>query len=35
VVQALARTQGNQTAAAKLLGISRFQLRNRIEKFAL
>jgi two-component system response regulator AtoC len=35
VVQALARTQGNQSAAAKLLGISRFQLRNRIEKFGL
>lgn len=35
VVQALARTQGNQTAAARLLGISRFQLRNRIEKFGL
>jgi DNA-binding NtrC family response regulator len=35
VVQALTRTQGNQTAAAKLLGISRYQLRNRMEKFGL
>jgi two-component system response regulator AtoC len=35
VVQALARTNGNQTAASKLLGLSRFQLRNRIEKFGL
>jgi len=35
VVQALERTAGNQTAAAKLLGISRFALRNRIEKFGL
>ena len=35
VIQALERTGGNQTAAAKLLGISRYALRNRIEKFGL
>ncbi len=35
VVQALERTKGNQTAASKLLGLSRFALRNRIEKFGL
>jgi two-component system response regulator AtoC len=35
VVQALTRTQGNQTAAARLLGLSRFQLRNRVQKFGL
>jgi DNA-binding NtrC family response regulator len=35
VVQALRRTGGNQTAAAKLLGMSRYQLRYRIEKFHL
>jgi two-component system response regulator AtoC len=35
LVQALARTQGNQTAAAKLLNLSRFQLRNRIQKFGI
>lgn len=35
VVQALERTSGNQTAAARLLGISRYALRNRIEKFGL
>ncbi len=35
IVQALARTRGNQTAAAKMLGISRFQLRTRIEKFSI
>jgi len=35
VVQALERTSGNQTAAAKLLGISRYALRNRVEKFGL
>ncbi|MEZ4237480.1 MAG: sigma-54 dependent transcriptional regulator [Myxococcota bacterium] len=35
VVQALARTKGNRTAAARLLGISRFQLRTRIERYAL
>ena len=29
---ALARTHGNQTQAAKLLGISRFALRHRIDR---
>ena len=33
VEQALVRTAGNQTAAAKLLGISRDQMRYRVEKF--
>lgn len=32
VEQALARTHGNQTQAAKLLGISRFALRHRIDR---
>ncbi len=32
VEQALARTNGNQTHAAKLLGISRFALRHRMDK---
>jgi two-component system response regulator AtoC len=35
VKQALARASGNQTRAAKLLGISRDQIRYRIEKFQL
>ncbi len=35
VVQALERTSGNQTAAAKLLGLSRYALRNRVDKFGL
>ena len=35
VVQALARTGGNQTRAASLLGINRDQIRYRIEKFSL
>lgn len=35
VVQALDRTHGNQTAAAKLLGISRYALRNRMKKFGI
>jgi two-component system, NtrC family, response regulator AtoC len=35
LVQALARTGGNQSAAARLLGISRYQLRYRCEKFDL
>ena len=35
VVQALERTKGNQTQAAKLLGINRDQMRYRIEKFGL
>jgi transcriptional regulator with PAS, ATPase and Fis domain len=33
--QALARANGNQTQAAKLLGISRYALRYRMEKFEL
>jgi two-component system response regulator AtoC len=35
VVQALSRTSGNQSAAARLLGISRYALRHRMEKFGL
>jgi two-component system response regulator AtoC len=35
VAQALERTRGNQTRAAKLLGINRDQMRYRIEKFGL
>ncbi len=35
VRQAMARTAGNQSAAARLLGISRDQLRYRLEKFEL
>ncbi|MCG8556211.1 MAG: sigma-54 dependent transcriptional regulator [Proteobacteria bacterium] len=35
VVQALARTKGNQTRAAALLGLNRDQIRYRIEKFGL
>jgi transcriptional regulator with GAF, ATPase, and Fis domain len=35
VVQALARTRGNQTRAAKLLGMTRDQIRYRIRKFSL
>jgi len=35
VVQALARTDGNQTLAAGLLGISRFRLRNRMKRYGL
>ena len=35
VVQALARTGGNQTRAATLLGLNRDQIRYRIEKFSL
>lgn len=35
VVQALERTKGNQTQAAKLLGLNRDQIRYRIEKFGL
>jgi two-component system response regulator AtoC len=35
VTQAIGRTQGNQTAAAKLLGMSRYQLRYRLDKFGL
>jgi DNA-binding NtrC family response regulator len=35
VVQALARSGGNQTRAAALLGLNRDQIRYRIEKFGL
>jgi len=35
IEQALARTDGNQSAAARLLGISRYALRYRLEKFGL
>ena len=35
VRQALDRTEGNQTEAARLLDISRFALRNRMKKFGL
>ena len=35
IKHALHRTQGNQTEAARLLGISRFALRNRIRKYEL
>jgi DNA-binding NtrC family response regulator len=33
--QALSRTDGNQTSAARLLGLSRDELRYRMEKYAL
>ncbi len=35
VIQALSRTEGNQTRAAALLGINRDQIRYRIQKFDL
>jgi DNA-binding NtrC family response regulator len=35
VVQALERTRGNQTHAAKLLGLNRDQVRYRMSKFGL
>jgi transcriptional regulator with GAF, ATPase, and Fis domain len=35
VRQALERTRGNQTRAAKLLGMTRDQIRYRIRKFSL
>ncbi len=35
VEQALTRTSGNQTQAAKLLGISRFALRHRIDRYGI
>ncbi len=35
VEQALERCQGNQTRAARLLGISRFALRHRIDRYGL
>lgn len=34
VMQALERAQGNQTDAAKLLGVSRFALRSRLKRLA-
>ncbi|MBI1953444.1 MAG: response regulator [Candidatus Omnitrophica bacterium] len=33
--EALKRSRGNQTRAARLLGISRFALRNRLKKYQL
>jgi transcriptional regulator with PAS, ATPase and Fis domain len=35
LAQALARANGNRSAAARLLGISRYALRYRMEKFSL
>jgi transcriptional regulator of acetoin/glycerol metabolism len=35
LMQALERTGGNQSAAARLLGISRYALRYRVEKYNL
>ena len=35
VLQALERTHGNQTRAAKLLGMTRDQIKYRVQKFAL
>jgi DNA-binding NtrC family response regulator len=35
LVQAIERTDGNQSAAARLLGISRYALRYRLEKYEL
>ncbi|MCA9489344.1 MAG: sigma-54-dependent Fis family transcriptional regulator, partial [Myxococcales bacterium] len=35
IVQALQRTDNNQSASARLLGISRYALRYRMEKFGL
>jgi len=35
VIEALARTRGNRTRAARLLGLNRDQIRYRIEKFGL
>ena len=35
VEQALARCEGNQTQAARLLGISRFALRHRVDKYGI
>jgi two-component system NtrC family response regulator len=35
VQQALDRTSGNQSAAARLLGLSRYALRNRMKKFGI
>lgn len=35
IEQALARESGNQSAAARLLGVSRYTLRYRMEKYGL
>lgn len=35
IVQALARSDGNKTEAARLLGVSRDTLRYRLEKYAI
>jgi DNA-binding NtrC family response regulator len=35
LLQALERTQGNQSASARLLGISRYALRYRMEKYGM
>ncbi len=35
VMQALARTSSNQSAAARLVGLSRFGLRNRMKKYGM
>ena len=35
MIQALERTSHNYAAAARLLGISRYALRNRVKKFGL
>ncbi len=35
VLQAYERTEGNQSAAARLLGLSRFALRNRLQKYGV
>ena len=35
VIQALERTDGNQSGAARLLGLTRDELRYRVEKYAL
>jgi transcriptional regulator of acetoin/glycerol metabolism len=35
LLQALDRTEGNQSAASRLLGISRYALRYRMEKYGL
>lgn len=35
IAQALERTQGNQSEAARLLGLTRYTLRYRMEKYGL
>ena len=35
LVQALQRTNGNQSASARLLGITRYALRYRLQKYGL